>query len=191
MDLLLHKRIEKLIGPSLTHMGYDIVRIAISGGKRPTVQIMAERDDGSLNIDDCEEISKTVSALFDVNELMDGAFTLEVSSPGLDRPLTKPHHFERYQGELARIELEQAVDNRKRFTGIIKGLKDGHIILNSEDGELALPFADLAKARLIMEDTDLRSALNKEKKKQAAKKAERKKERFERIEGRKKPKEKA
>ena len=145
--------IENLIAPSLGDMGYDVVRIQLGGGQRQLLQIMAERADGrGMTVDHCAEISRTVSALLDVADPIAGAYTLEVSSPGIDRPLTRLDDFERFAGYEAKLELRIPLDGQRRFRGRLLGLDDEEIRLETEGGELRLSYADLAKAKLILTD---------------------------------------
>ena len=151
--------VEALVRPSLADMGFEIVRILLmSGGQRQKLQIMAERADGSLSIDDCAEISRTVSALLEVEDPIAGAYDLEVSSPGVDRPLTRLKDFARYSGFEARVELRLGQDGQRRFRGRLQGLDGDTILLRDGEGrDWRLPFADLARAKLILTDDLLES----------------------------------
>ena len=151
--------VEMLVRPSLADMGFEIVRILLmSGGQRQKLQIMAERADGSLSIDDCAEISRTVSALLEVEDPIAGAYDLEVSSPGIDRPLTRLKDFDRYSGFEARVELRLGQDGQRRFRGRLQGLDGDTILLRDGEGrDWRLPFADLARAKLILTDDLLES----------------------------------
>ena len=151
--------VETLVRPSLADMGFEIVRILLmSGGQRQKLQIMAERADGSLSIDDCAEISRTVSALLEVEDPIAGAYDLEVSSPGVDRPLTRLKDFARYSGFEARVELRLGQDGQRRFRGRLQGLDGDTILLRDGEGrDWRLPFADLARAKLILTDDLLES----------------------------------
>ena len=145
--------IERLIAPSLRAMGYDIVRVMISGQNSPVLQIMAERTlDGGMSIDDCAAVSRAVSAILDVEEPILGSFTLEVSSAGIDRPLTRAKDFDRYAGFEARVEMIAPIDGRRRFTGRLKGLSDGEVVIETADGERRLAFDGIAKAKLVLTD---------------------------------------
>lgn len=145
--------IESLIAPSLQAMGYEIVRIVISGQRSPVLQIMAERClDGGMNVDDCAAVSKAVSAILDVEDPITGSFTLEVSSAGIDRPLTRAKDFERFAGLEARIEMAVPIDGRRRFTGRLTGLSKGDVLIETPDGEQRLPFEGIAKAKLVLTD---------------------------------------
>lgn len=157
------QRIERLIEPALTAMGYELVRVAIHGGGQQTLQIMAERRDGvSMTVDDCADLSRTVSALLDVEDPIAGAYTLEVSSPGIDRPLVKRADFERFAGFEARIETVQPVAGRKRFRGRLMGVTGDDVRLrepvqapvqaDGADDEIRVPLAAIARAKLVLTD---------------------------------------
>lgn len=151
----LTERISALVAPSLEAMGYDIVRVMMTGGRsRPTLQIMAERrDEAAMTVDDCEAISRAVSALLDVEDPISGAYRLEVSSPGIDRPLTRLKDFARFAGFEARVETKLPVGNRRRFKGVLHGVEGDMVKLEAEDvGAVALPFAGIDKAKLVLTD---------------------------------------
>jgi ribosome maturation factor RimP len=150
----LDARIAAAITPMITAMGYELVRVAVLGKDRPTVQIMADRADGSLiAVEDCEAISHAVGAVLDVDDPIPGAWNLEVSSAGIDRPLTRAKDWARFAGHLARAETALPIDGRKRFSGIILGAADGAARLRLDDGtEVALPLHDVRKARLVLTD---------------------------------------
>jgi ribosome maturation factor RimP len=150
--------IAPIIEPSLEAMGYRLVRVAFLGAKRATLQIMAERiDDAAMTVDDCTEISRSVSALLDVADPIAGAYMLEVSSPGIDRPLTRPEDYDRFAGFEAKIELGRPLDGRKRFKGRILGRADDQVRMIAEIGEVSLPLADIAKAKLVITDDLLKA----------------------------------
>jgi len=149
------RRIEAIIAPSIEAMGYEVVRVMLTGGRRPTLQIMAERPDGSgMNVDDCARISRSISAILDVEDPISGEYTLEVSSPGIDRPLTRLKDFRRYAGFEARIDLAEPIDGRKRFSGRLLGVDDAdRVLVETESGANdALPFEGIARAKLILTD---------------------------------------
>ena len=153
--------IEALIAPMLADMGYEVVRLLISGDRRATLQIMAERSaDGGMDVEDCAEISRAVSALLDVEDPIAGAYVLEVSSPGIDRPLTRRKDFERFAGHQARVELAVPVEGRKRFTGQLLGVDGDMVRLEVSEGELQVAFDDIAKAKLVLTDELLAAARN-------------------------------
>ncbi|HYM03315.1 MAG TPA: ribosome maturation factor RimP [Stellaceae bacterium] len=146
-------KIEVMIAPSLEAMGYRVVRVAVTGGGRPTLQIMAERiDDKAMTVDDCADISRTVSALLDVADPIDTAYHLEVSSPGIDRPLVRREDFTRFAGFEARVELNAPVAGRKRFRGKLLGVEGDAVQLQTEDATVALPLAAVARAKLLLTD---------------------------------------
>ena len=145
--------VERLIAPSLAAMGYGIVRVQISGAKRATLQIMAERQDlTAMTVDDCAQISRAVGAILDVDDPIAGPFVLEVSSPGIDRPLTRREDFDRFAGFEAKLETRLPVDGRRRFRGRLLGLDGPLVRLATDGGEIELPLATLAKARLLLTD---------------------------------------
>lgn len=149
------RRIEAIVGPSIEAMGYDLVRVMMTGGRRPTLQIMAERADGSgMGVDDCAEISRTISAVLDVEDPIAGEYTLEVSSPGIDRPLTRLKDFRRYAGFEARVDMAEPIEGRKRFSGRLLGVDDAdRVLVETEPGaRQALPFEGIARAKLILTD---------------------------------------
>ncbi|MEI7606274.1 MAG: ribosome maturation factor RimP [Rhodospirillaceae bacterium] len=148
------ERVQGIIAPTVAAMGYEIVRVQLSGGRRPVLQVMAERVDGAaMTVDDCADISRTVSALLDVEDPISGAYHLEVSSPGIDRPLTRLKDFERYAGFEARIETKALIDGRRRFKGVLKGIAGERVRVETEDGAVAeLPFGGILRAKLVLTD---------------------------------------
>jgi ribosome maturation factor RimP len=150
----LEGRIAGMIGPVLGGMGFELVRVAILGRDPPTVQIMADRADGALiTVENCESISHAVGAVLDVEDPIPGEWTLEVSSAGIDRPLTRAKDWNRFSGHLAKAETNMPVDGRKRFSGVLLGADDAFGRLRLDDGaEVALPLADVKKARLVLTD---------------------------------------
>ena len=155
-------QITEIIEPSLDAMGYCLVRVSVMGAGRMTLQIMTERqDDAPMSVEDCAEISRTVSALLDIADPIAGAYTLEVSSPGIDRPLVRLEDYERFAGFEARIELSQTVSGRKRFRGRLLGRTGEHVRLTGETGEVELPFSEIARAKLVLTDDLLAHAQSK------------------------------
>lgn len=150
----LEARIAALISPAITDLGFELVRISVLGRERPTVQIMADRADGTLiGVEDCVAISHAVSAVLDVEDPIPGEWNLEVSSAGIDRPLTRAKDWVRFAGHQAKAELNIPVNGRKRFAGIVMGAEDGHGRMRLEDGsEVSLPLAEMRKARLVLTD---------------------------------------
>jgi len=151
--------IAPIIEPSLEAMGYRLVRVALLGASRSTLQVMAERlDEAPMTVEDCTEISRSVSALLDVADPIAGAYMLEVSSPGIDRPLVRPEDYERFAGFEARIELGQPLYGRKRFRGRILGRTGDQVRLVGEAGEMLLPLNVIVKAKLVLTDDLLAAA---------------------------------
>lgn len=160
------KKIERTLGPAAESMGYELVRVLLigAGSGKPTLQIMAENAEGKMGVEDCEKLSKAASAILDVENVLDGAYYLEISSPGIDRPLTRLKDFDRYTGFEVRIELDTAVDGQKKFKGkLIGAVKDGIITLQAEDGltQHRIPFDQIQKAKLILTDDLVKSAQRK------------------------------
>jgi ribosome maturation factor RimP len=151
MDL--ESRLQDLISAPLEAMGYELVRVQFQGKTHPTLQIMAERTDGAgMTVDDCADISRALSALLDVEDPIQGGYVLEVSSPGIDRPLTRPKDFQTWAGFEAKLEALVAVDGRKRFRGRLLGLEDEAVRIALEAGEVLVPLADLKSAKLVLTD---------------------------------------
>lgn len=160
----LSAEIARISEPVLEGLGYRLVRVHVGGQDGLTVQIMAERPDGTMAIEDCEIVSRDVSAVLDTFDPMPGAYRLEVSSPGIDRPLVRPSDFEDWRGHEARIELREPVSGRKRWRGELEGLVDGEARVICEiDGlgrqVLGFPIALVAEAKLVLTDELVREAL--------------------------------
>ena len=152
------RRIAGIVRPIVEDLGYALVRLRIGGGRSKRLQIMAERPGGGMEIDDCADVSKAVSAVMDVEDPISDAYTLEVSSPGIDRPLTRLTDFSQWKGHLAKVELSEPVDGRRRFKGIIAGV-NGTVVQIDADGFIAeLDFALISNARLVLTDALLKSA---------------------------------
>ncbi len=146
-------RIAQAVEPSLGAMGYRLVRVVITSGRRPTLQVMAERlDDQPMTVEDCAQISHSVSAILDVADPIAGAYMLEISSPGIDRPLVRAEDYDRFSGFEARIELARPMEGRKRFRGRLLGTAAESVRLATETGEVKLPLAEVARAKLILTD---------------------------------------
>jgi ribosome maturation factor RimP len=155
--------VARIIEPSLEAMGYRLVRIMQTGGQhRPTLQVMAERsDEAAMTVDDCAQISRSVSALLDVADPIAGAYMLEVSSPGIDRPLVRPEDYDRFAGFEARIDLAAPHDGRKRFRGRLLGRDGAAVRLAADGSEFRLPLGAIARAKLILTDDLVAAALKK------------------------------
>jgi ribosome maturation factor RimP len=157
--------IAAVVEPVIEDLGFRLVRVRIQGGSADKiVQLMAERPDGSITIDDCETISKHVSPVLDVADPIAGAYRLEVSSPGIDRPLVRPSDFEDWSGHEARIELTEPVGGRRKFKGVLEGFENGEVRIEADTGEhgiqhLGLPVHLISDAKLVLTDELIREAL--------------------------------
>ncbi len=142
-----------MIAPSLEAMGYDIVRVLLAGKQRLRLQILVERRDGAgIGVDDCVSVSRAVAAILDVEDPISGSYELEVSSPGIDRPLTRLSDFARFVGHAARIEAAFPIDGRRRWTGRILGLDGEEVQLEFGDGKISVPYTAIARAKLVLND---------------------------------------
>ena len=161
------RRLAEIIGPVIEDLGFELVRIRLQGGKTATLQIMADRPEGGINVDDCGDISVAVSATLDVEDPIEDNYYLEVSSPGIDRPLTRMKDFEAFEGYEVRLETNQAIDGRKRWKGVLAGIEDEEVLLNIEDGDevqtIGLQFDWLSDAKLVLTDDLIREMLRQKK----------------------------
>ncbi|NJO67835.1 MAG: ribosome maturation factor RimP [Rhodospirillales bacterium] len=147
------KQIATLVSPAIEAMGYGLVRVQVMGRSRVRVQIMVERQDGDgMTVDDCADLSRAVSALLDVSDPISVPYTLEVSSPGIDRPLVSLADYDRFAGFEARIELGRLIDGRRRFQGRLVGSDGEDVRINVDGSEVCLPFADIRRAKLLLTD---------------------------------------
>lgn len=182
----LSARIAALAEPVIEGLGYRLVRVKVSSADGCTVQIMAERADGTMTVEDCETLSRALSPVLDVAGLIERAYRLEISSPGIDRPLVRKSDFERYAGHLAKIEMEAPIAGRKRFRGVISGTEgEAARILRDdpESGEAAdvlLPIREMSEARLVLTDELVTQVLRRDKAAKREAKAARKEERHRR-----------
>jgi ribosome maturation factor RimP len=185
----LSARVATITEPVIEDLGYRLVRVKVSGADGCTLQIMAERPDGSMTVDDCEAISRALSPVLDVADPIDRAYRLEVSSPGLDRPLVRKSDFDRYAGHLVRIEMEVPVSGHKRFRGLLTGTEGETVRLRrdavpeGEEPEVLLPIAEMSEAKLVLTDELVAEALRREKAAKREAKAARKEERHRRHKG--------
>ena len=165
----LDARVAAIVEPVITDLGYRLVRVKISAANGCTLQIMAERPDGTMSVHDCEAISRAVSPALDVDDPINRAYHLEISSPGIDRPLVRESDFIRWAGHEAKVEMAVPLDGRKRFRGILTGVEDGKAILRLLDAPegavnpVLLQLSDMEEARLILTDDLIRAALRAEK----------------------------
>ena len=158
-DLSLEQRFATVIERALASMEYELVRVSILGRQRPTVQVMIDRLDGKpVAIEDCEAVSHQLSATFDVEDPLPGAWTLEVSSSGIDRPLVRAKDWNRFSGHLAKAEVSVPVDGRKRFSGVVLGADEEHARMRLDDGtDISLPLRDIRRAKLVLTDELIRA----------------------------------
>jgi ribosome maturation factor RimP len=164
----LEARIAHIIEPVVEGLGYRLVRVKLSAMNGATLQVMAEKPDGSMTVEDCENLSRDISPALDVEDPIERAYNLEVSSPGIDRPLVRRSDFERWAGQTAKIELARLLNGRKRFRGRLAGVEGDDVVLEltRDDGapeRVALPIADLAEARLVLTDDLIRESLSRQK----------------------------
>ncbi|MBR2300241.1 MAG: ribosome maturation factor RimP [Alphaproteobacteria bacterium] len=147
--------LERIIAPVVEGLGYEPIRILLSGNVRQTLQVMIDVKDGSreINVEDCATVSRALSKVLDEKDPIKNEYSLEVSSPGIDRPLTKPHHFERFKGSEAKVETIEAVENRKRFKGNLLGVDSkNNVHINMDGKEYTIAFDNIAKAKLVLTD---------------------------------------
>lgn len=146
----------EILTPSIEGMGFEVVRIRVMGGETKTLQIMVERPDGGIDVDECAQVSNAVSAILDVEDPLEDAYALEVSSPGIDRPLTRLKDFETWEGYEAKIETTEMIDGRRRFKGVLAGLEGDEVLLNLEQGKetvtIGLHIDRLSDAKLVLTD---------------------------------------
>jgi ribosome maturation factor RimP len=162
-------RVAAIVEPVLAGLGFRLVRIRISGMAGCTVQIMAERPDGTMTIDDCEAVSRALSPVLDVADPIDRAYHLEVSSPGMDRPLVRRSDFERYAGNQIRVEMSVAVDGRRRFRGYLLGADGDAARIRRDDAtpdepaEVLLRIEDMAEAKVVLSEAQIAASLKRAK----------------------------
>jgi len=162
-------RVAAIAEPVIEQLGYRLVRVRVSAAEGCTVQIMAERPDGSMTVEDCEAVSRALSPVLDVADPIERAYRLEISSPGIDRPLVRKSDFERYAGHLARVETAMPVQGRKRFRGVLIGTEGEAIRLRRDDAaegeeaEVLIPIEDMSEAKLVLTDELVTEALRREK----------------------------
>ncbi|SFC78650.1 ribosome maturation factor RimP [Tropicimonas isoalkanivorans] len=161
------QRLAEILTPVIEGMGYELVRIRLMSGKTKTLQIMAEKPDGGIEVDDCAEISTAASAVLDVEDPIEDNYTLEVSSPGIDRPLTRLKDFETWAGYEAKLETAELIDGRRRFRGTLQGVEAGEVLIeiDQEGGPvvIGLQFDWLSDAKLVLTDELIREVLNQRK----------------------------
>ncbi len=157
------RRMAEIITPVLEDMGYELVRVRLMSGKSTILQIMADKPGGGIEVDDCAEISNAVSATLDVEDPILDAYTLEVSSPGIDRPLTRLKDFETYEGYEAKLETAELQGGRRRFKGMLAGVEGNDVLINVDEGTIGLHFDWLSEAKLVLTDELIKEMLRQRK----------------------------
>ena len=157
------QRVAEIVSPVINDMGYELVRVRLMAENPAILQIMAEKTEGGMEVDDCARISTGLNAILDVEDPISDSYVLEVSSPGMDRPLTRMKDFEVYEGYEAKLETRELIDGRKRFKGVLAGVEDGEILLNVNEGTIGLEFEWLAGAKLVLNDELIRNMLKSRK----------------------------
>ena len=153
------RRIAEIITPVVEDMGFEIVRIRLMTGKESILQVMAQGPDGNIEVDACAKISTAISATMDVEDPILDAYTLEVSSPGIDRPLTRLKDFGKWEGFEAKIETDELIDGRRRFKGTLAGVEGDEVLINIAEGTIGLKFEWLSDAKLVLTDELIRDVL--------------------------------
>lgn len=158
------RALEDIVGPTIDGLGYELVRVVVTGRDRPTLQIMAERKDRrAMRVEDCESLSRALSAKLDVEDPISSQYILEVSSPGIDRPLVRPADFDRFAGHAAKVETRAPLDGRKRFSGRLAGVADGRVRIEMQEGTAEVPLAEIARAKLLLTDELIKATHAEEK----------------------------
>ena len=153
------RRLAEILTPVIEGMGYELVRVRLMGGKTALLQIMADRPEGGIEVDECADISTAVSATLDVEDPITDTYTLEVSSPGIDRPLTRLKDFEEFEGHEAKLETAEMIDGRRRFKGVLAGVEGDEVMINITEGTVGLRFDWLSDAKLVLTDDLIREML--------------------------------
>ena len=155
------KKLAELLNPILDDFGFEMVRVRLSSGDPSTLQIMADRLDGPIGVDELAEINTSVGTILDVEDPIPENYTLEISSPGIDRPLTRIKDFDSFQGFEAKIETTELIDGRRRFRGVLAGVNNDEVLINLEEGTIGLKFTWLSEARLVLSDDLIKKMLKK------------------------------
>ena len=155
------RKLAELLNPILEDLGFEMVRIRLSSGDPSTLQIMADRLNGQIGVDDLANINTSIGTILDVEDPIAENYTLEISSPGIDRPLTRKKDFDNYQGFEAKLETTEPIDGRRRFKGILAGISKDEVLINLEEGTVGLKFNWLSDARLVLSDDLIRQMLRK------------------------------
>jgi len=156
-------RLAEIITPVIEDMGFELVRVRLMGGETKTLQIMADKPQGGIEVDDCGEISTAVSAVLDVEDPITDPYHLEVSSPGIDRPLTRLKDFEAFEGYEVKLETAEMIDGRRRFKGVLAGIEGTEVLINVNEGTIGLEFDWLSDAKLVLTDELIQEMLRQRK----------------------------
>ena len=157
------RRLAEIITPVIEDMGFELVRVRLMSGKSTILQIMADKPNGGIEVDDCGQISTAVGAVLDVEDPILDEYSLEVSSPGIDRPLTRIKDFEAFEGYEAKIETADLIDGRRRFKGELAGVEGDEVLINLEEGTVGLKFEWLTDAKLVLTDDLIKEMLRQRK----------------------------
>ena len=159
-----------LIAPVAETEGFELIRVRVTGSKTKTLQVMAERPDGTMSAEDCAQLSRALSPVLDAADPIEGQYDLEVSSPGIDRPLTRRRDFDDWEGFEAKLELKTAIEGQKRFRGVLAGTEDDNICIDLEGEEetALIPFSMIGTAKLVLTDELIRASLKAGKEAEAA-----------------------
>ncbi|MEP1767299.1 MAG: ribosome maturation factor RimP [Sulfitobacter sp.] len=157
------RRLAEIITPVIEDMGYELVRVRLMSGKTSTLQIMADKPEGGIEVDDCAQISTAVGAVLDVEDPIIDEYALEVSSPGIDRPLTRLKDFANFEGYEAKIETDDMIDGRRRFKGELAGVEGDEVLINIAEGTVGLKFDWLSDAKLVLTDELIKEMLRQRK----------------------------
>lgn len=157
------QRLATLLKPTIEGMGFELVRLRLMVGRKATLQIMAERPDGTMEVEDCAELSRQISAVLDVEDPIEREYALEVSSPGIDRPLTRLADFDRWEGYEAKLETAEMIDGRRRFKGILAGTEGDEVLVEIDEGTIGLEFDWLSDAKLVLTDELISESLRRSK----------------------------
>ena len=157
------RRLAEIITPVIEDMGYELVRVRLMTGKASTLQVMADKPDGGIEVDDCAKISTAIGAVLDVEDPIIDEYALEVSSPGIDRPLTRLKDFANFEGYEAKIETDDLIDGRRRFKGELAGVEGDEVLINIEEGTVGLKFEWLTDAKLVLTDELIKEMLRQRK----------------------------
>lgn len=146
------RRLAEIVNPTIEGMGFELVRLRMMSGKVTTLQIMVERPDGGVEVDECAKVSLALSAVLDVDDPIDGEYSLEVSSPGIDRPLTRLKDFDRFNGYEVKLVTSELIDGRKRFNGTLRGVEGNEVLVEIPEGTIGLEIDWLTEAKLLLTD---------------------------------------